>query len=301
MAKPTQEEILEYLKPFRELGKDFFDVEFPSTWEVPEGYRLEKLKVNGISIERLIPEKKKSELVIYHLHGGAYAFRYNDLYRQVALQYSQAAGGAEVVSLDYGCIPTHVFSSALEECMTVYKWMIDQGIDANNIVLAGDSAGGNLAMVLTMDLRDNHMDMPRAIFTASPWVYLGNDFDSMTRNYESDVLLGKWSPTLYEEVMHPSYVENLDIKDPYVSPLFGDFNGFPPMLIQCGDSGILFDPIVDVAKKIKEAGVDVEFSVYKEVAHDFQLFLPMLKESEKAWKEIEKFFSKVEKDKKDKK
>lgn len=293
MAKLTQEEILEYLRPFRELGKEFFDTDFPSTWNVPEGYRLEKLQENGVSIECLIPEKKNSELVIYHLHGGAYAFRYSDVYRQAALKHSQAAGGTEVISLDYGCIPKHVFPNALEECISGYKWMLEHGIDANNIIVAGDSAGGNLAMVLTMYLRDHHLAMPRAIFTASPWVYLGNDFDSMTRNYKKDVLLGESNPTLYSEVMNPGYIKGADIKNPYISPLYGDFTDFPPMLIQCGDSGILFDPIVETAKRIEDAGVDVTFTIYKGVAHDFQLFLPMLEESEKAWKEIAKFYRKV--------
>ena len=293
MKKYTEQQLLEFLAPFSVMGPEFADVELPSEWKVPDDYTLEKIDVDGSIVERLIPKEKKTDLVILHFHGGSYAFRYMDGYRDVALQYAKVAGGAEVISLDYGCAPNHVFPSALEEAAKVYQWMLDQGIEAKNIVIAGDSAGGNLTMVATMYIRDNKMPMPKAIITISPWVYLGTDFDSMERNKDKDLIIGVKMPGVYETVVNSKYPGDTDIKTPYLSPLFGDFHDFPPMLIQCGDSGILYDPIVEAAKKIGDAGVDLSFTVYEGMFHDFQLFLPMLDESEMAWKEIGEFFGKV--------
>lgn len=288
MAEVIKPEMLGALAALVTFGEKDYDVEYPCEWEAPEGYRLERLTVDGSLVDRLIPEQKKTDTVIYQLHGGAYVMRYNDIYRDIALRYSEAAGGAEVISLDYGCAPNHVFPSALEESVKVYKWILEQGVDAKNIIIVGDSAGGNLALVTTMYLRDNNLSMPKGIFVASPWVDLGKDFDSMERNSKKDIILGQ-----NMEVKNPTYPGTADLKEPYLSPVYGEFNDFPPMLIQCGDNEILLDPIVTVAEKAKEAGVDVTFSHYEGMPHDFQLFIPALETTKKAWAEITAFFDKV--------
>lgn len=257
---------------------------------MPEGYKQERFQVKGVPVEHLIPETK-NDLVIYHLHGGGYAFRYMDAYRDVALQYSKAAGGAEVFSIDYGCAPNHVFPSALEESISVYEWLLSEGYDANKIIIMGDSAGGNLTLVTTMYLRDHKMPLPKAVITISPWASLDPCFPSRETNATKDLLLG--SGYMRGIAENPPYAGETDLKTPYLSPVYGEFYDFPMMLIQCGSYEILLDEITEVANKAKEAGVDVTFTAYPGMSHDFQLMLPMLDESEQAWKEIREFFSKV--------
>lgn len=293
MAKFTKEEIMEVLKPLTLIGSELMDVDFPSNWKVPDDYTLERIEVNGVPIERLIPKRIGSDLVIFHLHGGAYAFKYMDAYRDCALQYSKAAGGAEVISLDYDCAPNHVFPCALEESVQIYQWMLAQGMDAKKIVIVGDSAGGNLTMVTTMYLRDNKLPMPKALITISPWVTLESNFASMERNKENDLVLGVEMPGIHEQVLRPSYARGADLKTPYLSPLYGEFHEFPPMLIQFGNHEMLFDSIVEAIEKIREAGVDATVTIYDGMFHDFQLLVPMLDESEAAWNEIAGFFQKI--------
>lgn len=293
MAKFTEQELVEMLKPITSIGEEAMDVIVPSVWQVPEGYILEKFQVNGTQVEHLIPKVKKSSQVIYQLHGGGYVFRYMDLYRDVALKYSQAAGGAEVFSIDYGCVPNHYYPSALEEAKNVYEWILKQGYKAENIVFAGDSAGGNLELVLTMYLRDHGMKLPKAIIAVSPWTSQGNEFPSIETNKEKDLLLGVQSPALHKVVLDSPYAKDADLKDPYVSPLYGDFHKFPPMLVQCGSHEMFLDEVTAMAEKAKEAGTKVTFHVYPKMFHDFQLVIPILDEAVKAWEDIKKFLAKL--------
>lgn len=293
MAKLSKEEILETLAPFFALNEEVIGVIIPSVWQVPEGYVLEKFQVKGTQVERLIPKDKNPDTIIYHLHGGGYATRYMDPYRDIAMQYSKVSGNAEVVSIDYGCAPNHVFPSALDESINVYSWMMEHGYDASKIVIIGDSAGGNLTLATTMYIRDHKLPMPKGVITFSPWTSLESTFDSVEYNKEKDLLLGSGCPFLNNIVYHPAYAGDTDKKTPYLSPLYGTYKDFPPMLVQCGDYEVLFDQIDQMAKKAKEEGVDVTYHAYPGMFHDFQLLVPALDESEEAWKEIKAFFDKI--------
>lgn len=293
MSSLTQEQMREQYAPLISLGEECIDVILPSVWQVSEGYILKKFQIKGVQVEHLIPKEKKIETVIYHLHGGAYGIRYMDPYRDIALQYSKVAGDAEVISIDYDCAPSHLFPTALDESVAVYEWMLEEGYDAKNIVIIGDSAGGNLALVTTMYLRDHKIPLPKAIITFSPWTCLGTEFPSRVTNDEKDLLLGKDSPLMSRLVKEAPYGAEADKKSAYVSPVYGDYTGFPTMLVQCGGYEILLDEITEMANKAKAAGVDVTFSVYPELSHDFQLLIPNMEESRSAWKEIKEFFEKV--------
>lgn len=291
MGKLSVEEVKELLKPLTSMGEEFSDVIMPSVWQVPEGYILEKFQVSGVQVEHLIPEEKKSNTVIYHLHGGGYAFRYMDVYRDIAMQYSKTAGGAEVFSIDYGCAPNHVFPAALDEAMSVYKWLLEKGYAADEIVIAGDSAGGNLALVTTMYIRDHGLPMPKGVIGISPWTCIESVFPSRESNAQRDLVLGTGAPFMHKLVLSPPHAEGMDKKNPYVSPVYGDFQGFPPMLLQCGSAELFVDEVMETAKKAKAAGVDVTVHVYPEMFHDFQLLIPMFDETQEAWKEIGEFLA----------
>lgn len=293
MAKLSREEILEVLAPLFALDESAMDFEMPTVWQVPEGYKLDVFTLNGVKVEKLAPMEKKTDLVFLHLHGGGYVIRYMDPYRDIAHGYSNAAGGAEVISIDYGCSPNHLFPSAIEETKVVYSWMLEQGYKPENIVIVGDSAGGNLTLAFTMYIRDNSLPMPKALMCFSPWTSLETSFKTMESNKENDLILGTTNPFLYKQVMNPIYAGDTDVKNPYLSPLHGEYHEFPQMLVQCGGHEMFYDEINEMVEKAKKAGVDVTFQAYPGMSHDFQLFLPMLDESMEAWKNIGEFLSKL--------
>jgi len=244
-------------------------------------------------VECLIPKVKRTDTVIYQIHGGGYVFRYQDFYRDLALKYSDAAGGAVVISIDYHCAPSHVFPSALEESVAVYQWILEQGYKSENIVIVGDSAGGNLTLVTTMYLRDHQMPMPKGIITISPWTDFACDYPSITANKENDLVLGWASEFLYGIILDPPYGKGTDFKNPYLSPVCGDYHYFPPMLVQCGSNEVLLDQIKAMVEHAKADGANVTYQLYLRMSHDFQYFLPMTDEAEEAWSNIQTFLKEV--------
>lgn len=289
----TYEEQKEQLKPIIQIFDSLPNGEFiPSAWEAPEGYQLEKFNVGNVPVEHLIPEKKNGK-VIYQLHGGGYAVALFDLYRNTAIGYSQIAGGAEVYSIDYRVAPTNVFPAALDDAILVYKWLLEQGHKSEDILFAGDSAGGNLVLTTTLYLRDNSMPLPKGIIAISPWTCIKSDNVSVEENKDLDLLLGSSGIKLAQEVKFPRYFEGADLKTPYVSPAYADFTGFPSLLIQTGSYEVLRDDSLMVAKACKEAGVDVTQTTYKGQSHDFQLSFPEDEISKKAWAEMKGFVERI--------
>lgn len=288
-----------YIAHQRELIKPFIEAtdilpygqRIPSTWQSPENFTYEKIDLEGPIAECLIPKEKTTDTVILHLHGGAYALALVDPYRQAAVEYSNIAGGATVISVDYRTAPTNVYPAALEDGVKAYKWALEQGYKHENIILMGDSAGGNLVLAVTLYLRDHKMPLPKAVIAISPWADLEFNAPSRKRNIDKDVVIGNNASKILEEVRMPSYVGKDDIKNPYISPVNGDYTGFPPLLIQNGSHEILLDDGVKVYEKAKQAGVKVKQTIYEGMSHDFQLLLPTLEESADAWKEIAEFIN----------
>lgn len=265
----------------------------PSEWVAPKGYTLERFEVDGVSIEHLIPNEKKNNKVIYQLHGGAYVVAFIDYYREAAVQYSKVAEGAEVYSIDYRIAPDNLYPSALEDSVKIYKWILEQGHKNEDIIIIGDSAGGNLALSTVLYLRDKKVPLPKGVIALSPWSNIGNMPKSRIKNMYKDLLLGKNALNMRKEVINSTYAANADKKDPYVSPYYGDYKGYPNLLIQVGSYEVLLDDSLEVARRARTAGVHVRQTTYREMSHDFQLLLPSLRESKAAWKEMKMFIQNI--------
>lgn len=261
----------------------------PSDWKVPQGYMLEKTELEGIPVERLMPKEKLTDVVILQMHGGGYVWPYVDGYRDIAVKYSKMIGDGEVFSLDYRVAPTHTYPAALEDTLKIYKWLLEQGYDNEKIIFAGDSAGGNLALVTTLYLKDNDMPLPKGVIAISPWSRISLEAKSITTNLEKDSILGKYGFKIVEQAVNPAYFPDSDREAPYISPVNGNFKGFPNLLIQSGGFEILLDDAVEVGKRAKAAGVNVIQTIYERMSHDFQIFLPELEESKRAWEEMAQF------------
>lgn len=143
-------------------------------------------------------------------------------------------------------------------------------------------------MSLCFLLRQRKRKLPCGIVAMSPWTDLTQSGDSYVINFERDPLFGKTKDSM---IYNKDYIGDADPKNPYISPLFGKFHDFPPMLIQVGSYEMLLSDAVDVANKAKKAGVKVRLAVYEGMFHVFQMGLRMMPESQKAWHEVEEFLT----------
>ena len=264
----------------------------PSNWQAPKGYHLEKETIQNIPIERLTPEAGGNGKVVLMLHGGAFVWPLMDSNRELAVVYSQLTQGGEVINVDYRIAPTDRYPAALEDCITIYKYLLESGCKNDDILLMGESAGGNLVLALTLYLRDHNIPLPKGIISLSPVTELSNDLPSRRINFKNDILLGENGCALSDQNTKQDYRGMADVKIPYLSPLYGDYTGFPPLLLQAGTYEMLYDDSVKVAEKCEQVGVDVTFSSYYGMCHCFQEIFPELPESKLAWKEIITFINK---------
>ena len=207
-------------------------------------------------------------------------------YRMFAGLYNEVSKGMSVLTIDYRVAPENPYPAALEDAVSAYQWLLGQGWFAEDIIVAGDSAGGGLAMALCHYLKDHGMQLPCGIVAMSPWTDLMASGESYDTNYERDPLFGNTRDSL---IYNKDYVGDHDPMDAYISPLYGDFRGFPPMLIQVGSYEMLLSDSVSVASKARHQGVKVRLSIYDGMFHIFQMAAKMLPESRKAWAEIGKF------------
>ncbi len=289
----TQEEIKKIIKASLAQVDDIpMGQVLPSQWKAPKQYRLDKHMIGEVPLEHLCPNQK-TDKVIFHLHGGGYIARYSDIYRDTSLQYSLLADGAEVFSVDYRCAPTSLATTALDDAIAAYNWILERGYSPENIIFIGDSAGGHLALTTCLYLKDHDMPLPKAVIVLSPWGYAEPTPESRRINREKDLILGSQGAESGKQAYDSDYFKNADKKHPYVSPAYGDYEGFPSMLIQAGSYEILLDDSLMIEKRAKKAGVDVQLTIYPEMSHVFQLVLPMLDESKQAMLEIKKFMERA--------
>ena len=260
-------------------------------WRCPAGYLYELVESDGFVMEYLKPVTAVTGRVILQLHGGGYIGPMKNIYRRFAVKYSKISYGADVLTPDYRVAPEHPFPAALEDAVHAYEWLLkEQGYEPEHIVVAGDSAGGGLALALCLYAKDHGLPLPGGIITMSAWTDVSLSGASYETNYEIDPLFGNSRENMLYQC---SYIGGADPRNPYLSPLFGDFSGFPPMLMQVGSYEVLLDDTAGAAAKAREAGVKVRLSVYDGMFHVFQMGLDLIPESREAWNEVEEYLRRV--------
>lgn len=256
-------------------------------WRCPSGYAYELIDTENFVMEYLRPADVVTGRVVLQLHGGGYIGPMKNIYRRFAVRYSKLSYGADVLTIDYRVAPEYVFPAALDDAVYAYRWLVEEKkYKPNQIVVAGDSAGGGLALSLCMWLKDHQMPLPGGIITMSPWTDVTLSGESYETNYETDPLFGNSKNNMLYKC---SYIGDADPKNPYLSPLFGEYKGFPPMLMQVGDYEVLLSDTLSAAQKARKAGVKVRMSVYEGMFHVFQMGLDLIPESREAWDEVEEF------------
>ena len=285
-------ELLSHLTNDLQIGKKIKSGELRKrlkepAWHVPECFNMTNIDMENFSMKLLsLKERGTWDYVILQLHGGGYMGAVRNAYYVFAGLYNEVSKGCNVLTPDYRVAPEHPYPAALEDALASYQWLLDKGYYGEQIIVAGDSAGGGLAMALCMYLKDHHMPMPGGVIAMSPWTDLTASGESYTTNYEKDPLFGNTKESL---IYVNDYAGDHDKMDYYISPLFGDFRGFPPMLIQVGSLEMLLSDSVSVAAKARQQGIRVRLSIYEGMFHVFQMAYLNIPESKKAWAEVGKF------------
>ncbi|MBQ6774288.1 MAG: alpha/beta hydrolase fold domain-containing protein [Synergistaceae bacterium] len=184
-----------------------------------------------------------------------------------------------------------MYPAALEDAVSVYKELLSSGIKPENIIFVGDSAGGNLALALSLYLKEQKLSQPAALVLISPWTTFEQNASSRIKNSERDLVLGSKGFPLYQEVQirKPSYAGNMKLDDPKLSPIHADLRGLPPMLIQIGSYELFVDDGLSLFNRALSDDVEAALTTYPGMPHDFPLLLPELYETELSLKEFRDF------------
>jgi acetyl esterase/lipase len=242
---------------------------------LPANVRCQPVSANGVAAEWIEAPGADRGVMLY-LHGGAYALGSIDTHREIVARLARATK-LRGLAIDYRLAPEHPFPAALEDATAAYGWLLDNGYTPSRVVIAGDSAGGGLALATLVALRDAGQPLPAGAVCISPWTDLALTGASIQGKAAVDPILDPESSERYAR----SYAGEHERTSPLVSPLYAELTGLPPLLIQVGTDEILLDDARRCAEKAREAGVDVTLEIWKEMFHVFQMvrFLPEAKEA----------------------
>lgn len=232
-----------------------------------KGLTYRELDINGVAAEWIsVNRAHMKKYIILHCHGGGYSTG-SRLYARTLTTKLAHSTSMDVISFDYRLAPEHPYPAATEDAMKVWDYLMLMGYGARDIILTGDSAGGNLALSLVLKLKEQERLLPRGLILLSPWTDLTSSGDSFRTKAEVDPVLD----STYIERMIQAYAPEEDLKNPLISPLFGDFTGFPPTYIQVGENEILLSDSVRLHQAFVDANVSVKIDVYPGMWHVFQM------------------------------
>ncbi|WP_044640055.1 alpha/beta hydrolase [Risungbinella massiliensis] len=253
---------------------------------VTRDVEMQSVSINGKNAEWLIPSSnaEQKQSTILYLHGGAYITGSVFTHRALCATITKKTD-RRLLFLEYRLAPEHPFPAALEDAVDAYQWLLNQGIPSKQIALAGDSAGGGLCISTALMLRDRQIPLPASIACISPWVDLLHSGASHQNNARLDPLL--ITDDAKEAALQ--YTDPSNLRNPYVSPIYADLQGLPPVLIQVGSDEILLDDAVTLAKKIEQAKGDVQLRIWQGMWHVWHITGGVLPEAGKAVLEIRDF------------
>ncbi len=254
---------------------------------LPADVDLLDLTVAGRPARRVRTPGAREDRGTLYLHGGGYVMGSLNTHQELMGRVARATN-AQVLGLDYRLAPEHVYPAAVDDAVAAYQWILEHGLAPSRVVIAGDSAGGGLALALLLALRERQLPMPAGAVLFSPWTDLTASGDSVRTRAAADPMIG---PGVLGP-MAAHYAGSSAVGTPGISPLFGDLNGLPPLLIQVGDAEVLLDDSMRLHARAVAAGVDSTLHNFAEAFHVFQA-MPMLPEAAEALAEVGAFFERV--------
>lgn len=231
------------------------------------GIEYKNFEIGDIPAEWTCVERSHmKKYVILYCHGGGYtsgSFRYA---RSITNKLTSSTS-MDVLSFDYRLAPENPFPAALQDAMIVWDHLMYRGYGARDIIIAGDSAGGNLALTLTLKLKEQERLLPRGLILFSPWTDLTMSGKSHKEKISVDPIL---TPEYLQRCID-AYAPGMDLKNPYLSPVFSNFNGFPPVYIQVGTNEILLSDSMKLQRQLQKHHVSVKMEYYPGMWHVFQM------------------------------
>ncbi|MDQ8037763.1 MAG: alpha/beta hydrolase [Pedobacter sp.] len=243
--------------------------------------------LRGEWLEALDTEQESRRVVLY-LHGGAYIAGSARTHRPLTAELARSSG-ARVLALDYRQAPDHAWPAWLDDALGAYQQLIKAGSRPQDIVLAGDSAGGNLVLVTLLRLRELGLPMPAGAICLSPWTDLACGYQSHRLNASDEAML---KPDAIRKLgLH--HIGKRDPKDPLISPAYADLSNLPPLMVHVGTKEILLDDSRAIRRNAKRAGVHLHYREWQDMPHVFPLFHRILPEGRKAISQMAVFIKDV--------
>ena len=229
--------------------------------------RRTPVAIGGVAGEWIDVPESRPERVLLYLHGGAFIFRFPNTHAALVGRLCRRLG-ARALMVDYRLAPEHPYPAAPDDCHAAYRWLLAQGCDPRSIVIAGDSAGGNLTLATLHRTKAAGEPLPRCAVLLSPFVDFTLSSKSLVANAKRDPMFTLEGVVALRELYAPPE----RFLDASLSPLFADFAGLPPLLLQAGSTEMLADEAARVAARAHAGGVQVEFEIWDRLPHVFQIF-----------------------------
>lgn len=253
---------------------------------------IRKLRIAGIRAEEIKPQAESTQL-IFHIHGGAFFLGSLGTHRAFMSELAVKTQ-MQVLHIDYPLAPEQRYPDIGDAIYDVYQMLLDQGTLPKDIIVSGDSCGANLALALLLRLKsEDRSQLPSGLILMSPFLDLTLTSESLRYNQKHDALL---SIEALEAGIQYYVPKNIDRSIPELSPLYGDFEGLPPTLVQIGSKEILLDDASRFYEKAKEADVKVSYKLYTGMWHNFQMFSPWFDEAKQALSDVAEFAQQLDRD-----
>ena len=243
---------------------------------LPWGVTFKKIELDEIGAEWLSPNSAVEEHVLLYIHGGGYVIGSPHTHRAIAGKIAKGIQ-ANCLLIDYRKAPENPFPAALDDTYYSYNFLLEKGFKPKNIVIVGDSAGGGLTLALQFKLRTQNLPLPLCSVLLSPYLDLHGSGESVEKNAKNDRFLDVFEMRKWADM----YAVDHDFSNPLISPLFGNFTGLPPILVQSSESEVLYNDSTRFVAKAKKQGVDITFQTWHGLIHWWHMFggMPEAKEA----------------------
>ncbi|MCF0133775.1 MAG: alpha/beta hydrolase [Blautia sp.] len=256
-------------------------------FKTPKSVDISLQKMNEVPVEIITKQGNPKDRIVFYTHGGGFCTGAVESKRMFTTCVADKLG-YNVAAVDYRLAPEHPFPAGLNDCYTVYDRLCED-YGAKNIFILGESAGGNLTLATLLMEKAHKGRLPAGAAVFSPTLQFVEELDSYRENYARDAIL-----TNIVEEMYVSYLQTDDreiTKNPYVSPLLGDFTGFPPVFITYSENEVLRDDSVKLIEKLKKQRVRVEFISHPDTIHAHPI-ITSIPEAKRDLKEVRRFIDK---------
>jgi acetyl esterase/lipase len=248
-----------------------------ATVELPPGTVIEATSIAGVSGEWITRSEAEPDRALMFLHGGGFTTGSCRTHRELAARLCSTTGWP-ILLVDYRLAPEHPFPAGLEDVVQVYRELLARGLQADRLIIGGDSAGGGLALAAVVALRDRGERLPAAIVLLSPWLDLALSGPTIESRTAIDPLVSRAGLRACVR----DYIDQHDPREPLISPLFAELHDLPPLLIQVGDHEMLLSDATRLAERAQAAGVAVTLEVWSEMWHVWHGWAASLPEGQAA-------------------